>query len=397
MDLSYLLSSSLAPVQEQVVNNLGFTDFPNLQKVSLGVRESTQGHLYHNDHNINRKLMRFFKDPNGFRWLQGETGALIIGKWARAFFTNATASVNELSLIVENNEHHTMALVDFLVLHGYSKSTMDYGFGDIQDPITTTDLYQKEDTDQKMLFVYIEKSPNPVLELLSRPFNSASLNLISSDRAYALLPKQTFLDKIIYCEPRGIRDVRDEIAEGFKPVGWVDETSQGSLICSAVRRIGDKHTWTIDLDTTGFSKTSGRPRAVLESTTFKITRSYGAHRSRYEHKFFFSMAPCYIIKAPILAHTYTLWQAPVMKWSIQRDKVTPTEKLYGLHLSFLRSWWHEKRMEAAEEGEECRLSDDDLMRELDQLWDELQESEKHGTADPATFSWSRRYRTRDPW
>jgi hypothetical protein len=283
---------------------------------------------------------------------------------------------------MEDNERHINALGDFLVLHGYSKATMDYGLGDLQDINTTTDVYQKEGADQNMLFVYVEKSPEPVRELLSRPFNSASLNLISSDRAYALLPKQTFIDKIVYSEPSGTFNVPDESAEGLTPIGWADKTSHDSPISRAIRRIGDKHTLTIDLDTSGFSKTSGRPRAVLEATTFQITRKYGAKRSRHQGKFFYSMAPMFVITSPLLAHTYTLWNAPVMSWG---NRFTRAEMQYGRDTSDLRDYWND-----AWPYKVYRFNDAGLLGQLDALWDQMAKNEKLSEAE-----WEPKLR--DPW
>jgi hypothetical protein len=90
MDLPYLLSSSLAPVQDEIMNSLDPAEFVALDAVSRDVRASVKDCLRSTTHNINLRLAKFFKDPQAFRSVQAQTGALISGDFARAFFAGTT-------------------------------------------------------------------------------------------------------------------------------------------------------------------------------------------------------------------------------------------------------------------------------------------------------------------
>ncbi|KAF1937460.1 hypothetical protein EJ02DRAFT_426610 [Clathrospora elynae] len=71
--LAYLLSYSLAPVQEQLLSYLEPTELLALPLIC---------------YNINARLRKFFPDPTAFRKLQGQTGALIEDDFARPLFKN---------------------------------------------------------------------------------------------------------------------------------------------------------------------------------------------------------------------------------------------------------------------------------------------------------------------
>jgi hypothetical protein len=70
--------------------------FVALNAISRNVRESVKDRLKYTTHNINLKLAKFFKDPKAFRSVQAQTGALISGDFAQAFFVDTTASVDKL-------------------------------------------------------------------------------------------------------------------------------------------------------------------------------------------------------------------------------------------------------------------------------------------------------------
>jgi hypothetical protein len=382
MDLTYLLSPSLPQIQDGIASRLELEDLTALRKVSIGVHGSTQDHLSRNAYNINRKLMRFFEDPNGFRCLQAKTGALITGKWARAFFTDTTMMVDELRLRMENDKGHLLALEDFLVLHGWSKVLAPLPDEQPRSGIST-DLYQKEGINNSILSIYIEKTANPIQSILNAPtFNSAALNLISSNRAYALYPQQTFFDKVFYYGPQFWENVDETTDEGLTPIRWVDEASQGDPLRDVLRRIGDKFTWTIELDTTAFNQTDARPRSVLESTTFKLSKHYRDRWSRTTRLFLYQMADSHIIKDAIIVHTYTMWRAPRREYQgISCGKFTPGQISYAQKLEVLRNKWYDVQTAELALGASSRRFDGELVKDLDELWEVLQLSEQHVTAE----------------
>jgi hypothetical protein len=87
MDLSYLLSNSLAPVQKGLLSYLGPVNFLALARVSKSVKNGLNSFVY----NIDTKLGKFFNDAQAFRKLQAELDILIgdvEGNFVRSFFSN---------------------------------------------------------------------------------------------------------------------------------------------------------------------------------------------------------------------------------------------------------------------------------------------------------------------
>ncbi|KAI4952374.1 hypothetical protein J4E91_002843 [Alternaria rosae] len=88
VDLSYLLSSSLAPVQKTLISYLGPKEFSTMVRVSTDVRTALSDGLPSCYQNIETKLKTFFEDPTVFRQVQVNTGAIIGGDFARKFIAN---------------------------------------------------------------------------------------------------------------------------------------------------------------------------------------------------------------------------------------------------------------------------------------------------------------------
>jgi len=78
MDLAQVLSSSLAPVQAQILVNLGPKEFLALSEVSKPVNFALKEGLRATVYNIDIKLKKFFSDPKAFRKVQVECDAIIV-------------------------------------------------------------------------------------------------------------------------------------------------------------------------------------------------------------------------------------------------------------------------------------------------------------------------------
>jgi hypothetical protein len=124
MDLTALLSSSLAPVQEQLFAHLEPAEFLALSAVSRSVRDALQDGLNATCYNINARLSKLFTNPKAFRHVQACTGALIGGEFALAFFANASIQ-NQLDIwvafekIVDEDAHPPKDLLEYLVNDGW--------------------------------------------------------------------------------------------------------------------------------------------------------------------------------------------------------------------------------------------------------------------------------------
>jgi hypothetical protein len=69
-------------------------------------------------------------------------------------------------------------------------------------------------------------------------------------------------------------------------------------VLDSIRRIGDEHTWSIDLDTTGVTP-STVPDAVLESTTFQLELNESGPTTRYR------VAAATFLTHPVLKYRHT--------------------------------------------------------------------------------------------
>jgi hypothetical protein len=56
---------------------------------------------------IDRLLKRYVQDPHGFRRLMRDTGCIIVGHFARAFFTGEEPPKSEMELLIGNGDIHT--------------------------------------------------------------------------------------------------------------------------------------------------------------------------------------------------------------------------------------------------------------------------------------------------
>lgn len=119
MDLSYLLSSSLAPVQKTLISYLGPKEFSTLVRVSTDVRTALSDGLPSCYQNIETKLKTFFEDPKVFRQVQVNTGAIVGGDFARKFVANELKTpVQELYIYTQHSGVKPLDLrtpiIDFL-------------------------------------------------------------------------------------------------------------------------------------------------------------------------------------------------------------------------------------------------------------------------------------------
>jgi hypothetical protein len=125
MDLARLLSSSLAPVQANILVYLGPKEFLALSAVSKGVYVGLKEGLRATCCNIAIKLKKFFSDPKAFRKVQAASGVLIAdieGSFVRKFFANEDTP-NELHLYVECSIQ--AALRNYIISAGYTEVSVE--------------------------------------------------------------------------------------------------------------------------------------------------------------------------------------------------------------------------------------------------------------------------------
>ena len=306
MNLAYLLSPSMAPVQKQIVDNLEARDFLALESVSKDVRTGIQ-HGTSSAYKISLILGRFFQDPKAFQRMQVRSGLVIGGDFARAFFNGTTASVHQLHVFVKYDDCEHVE--QYLVADGWAESS-------IEGPTEHREadcMYQKTVKGQ-LLSIYCYAEPSPLACIFENAATTASLNFITSSKAYALVPRETFVEKNAYLI-QNLDDVDygtmyrthlEEIAEqGIKTLAlhWDDETGDdGDIALKRLRRIGDKQTWIIPLDTSGIESDEAFS-AAIEQSTFQIHKFEGQieQRGRVDR---YAMDASWTFSHAILKHTY---------------------------------------------------------------------------------------------
>ncbi|KAI0083193.1 hypothetical protein BDY19DRAFT_864524, partial [Irpex rosettiformis] len=87
-----------------------------LGRVSQTLRLTTLS-CYHRLFNIHKRLSNFFEDPISFRRLQFETGMVISGSFALAFFHRCVYIDSDLDLYVVDGAHNWVGL--WLMDNGY--------------------------------------------------------------------------------------------------------------------------------------------------------------------------------------------------------------------------------------------------------------------------------------
>lgn len=116
----------------------------------------------------------------------------------------------------------------------------------------------------------------PILAILKGFYMTLVVNVISWNKAYALFPQPSF----VYHKSYLLKDMNDYIGRllaKYDERGWKcydilwpeDEVSNRSMIVD--RRLGDRHTWTIPLDTSGVARPA-IPDMVLEYSTFRLEK-----------------------------------------------------------------------------------------------------------------------------
>jgi hypothetical protein len=201
--LGYVLSTSVAPVQAEIMRHLDAADLLALTSVSKEVRSSAQ-ECMPCANSIDRMLKKFVDDTTCFRRIQAQAGALLGGDFARAFFRNATDAVDKLDIYVHKvqgkQEKAANMMIGLFAATG-SGNTMAtpidharHGPADV--------VFEKGRSGKTTLTVLLHFSEyGPLHKILNDAITTSSLNFVAWDRAFSLCPRFTFVDKVAYLLP----------------------------------------------------------------------------------------------------------------------------------------------------------------------------------------------------
>jgi hypothetical protein len=271
-----LLSQTYTPIQGTILLCFDIVDILALGRTCKRLSIELSPALKATRYNINRHLRRFFDDPVEFRSLQGSYGGLVYGDFARCFLAGDTSKVMRLDIAADNpsNFHN------YLTKEKYSEDDV------MAHPRGIQVLYSKKlpGTSQELSICLDCMNGRAaiagVFEVVS---TTASLDIISWNRAYSLFPMATHIKKECYLvgeqhsdfELRGsLGSLSKEglktktISWGCRPNHW--NTQYYSLDeLTRRRRISHKRTWVYNLDIAGVFQPI-RPDGILESTTFRL-------------------------------------------------------------------------------------------------------------------------------
>jgi len=198
MDLARLLSSSLAPAQSQIVCHFEPSDMLSLLRTSKSVHRSMKEAIAV-AYSIDVRLKKFFDDPQAFRRVQAECNALITGNFARAFFANDLMPQRLCFLVDEDGAASIRA---FIETNGFPLEKNISLIGPNNDPlfqeISACNRYKCAANGRSIYLFITTQTGVPLNALLCNSMSTGELSFISWNKAYALYPRHTFLEKETY-------------------------------------------------------------------------------------------------------------------------------------------------------------------------------------------------------
>ena len=279
-----LLSNTYSPIQASILSHLSIADVVNLNLTCKGFGQ-LQPTLMATSYNINRLLGEFVDDPLEFRSLQGNLGALITGDVIRGWFHRSIAPdlhMLEIHVYME----HCDAIINYIEENGYETTSLlkwdEYLLSECRS------------TNSEHRFLIHGHVNTPLSGIFYDSTFTSDLCFIAWNKAYALFPYTTFIRRECYSlKKAGEFDMRQAtltcVAAGLsvKTVSWAHldtsffhdsglfEILSLSRECEDIkelarrRKVGDEHTWSIELGTKGLEE-SNIMDTSLESCTFRL-------------------------------------------------------------------------------------------------------------------------------
>jgi hypothetical protein len=255
--LADLLSTRFAPIQQVLVPLLDPADIMFLFKACKDTCPNLLSFLQQFNWNINLRLRHFFEDPRAFRIVQAKCDALIVRDFARQFFNGS--SLHDLILYVDKDVE---SMEKYLQANGYTVCIFyrDYPANTKELPGTAYSKVSTSGIELRVRVLSTNGYSPAVVSMLQHCGATSGLSFMSRNKAYSLLPLSTFIKKETYLL-RGMDDTRDlddtiqaviksheEEGIQWKTIHWQENHRNRPHYCKLIthlRRIGDRHTWTI--------------------------------------------------------------------------------------------------------------------------------------------------------
>jgi hypothetical protein len=327
-NLRDLLSSRLAPIQDTLMSVLEVADIIALRQTCKAVCAEITDKLEMQDYNINLTLKRWFIDPIAFRSTQAACNALILGRLPFHFMSRRKSQHDVLHIACGEQIE---SMEGFLEADGYVKCLDSDAEEDEKTSLEfkqyrsnengaceyIMSLYEKVTDNGETSAILVYNDPTPVSTLISNTARTtADLHVISWNKAYSLYPRCTMLTKEAFLLNMMNEEICEELSEDInslsedgiaaKGVHWSsmhDPSNVPEELTSRLRRIGDKFTWTINLNTEGISPTSCVPDNVLQSSTFRIALPFRSSPFEMPVSYYTMMVRS--LTAPTIKYSYT--------------------------------------------------------------------------------------------
>lgn len=222
--------------------------------------------------NIDRRLKEYFNDPSHVRSLMGEFDALISGHFVVEYFERTKFPQRSLDIYIKGAK--AARFVPRLIQKdGYLRKMPTQPFI-LSHGVEEFLHYERESsTGPKQLRIGITRVA-PIVAIINLARHSTvCVNIISWNKAYAVFPKSSFISHkgfLAHVLDGILRDEYSRYGWRIQDVQWREDERRDRSF-GLTRRVGDKYTWIILLDTTNVSW-SPIPDFVLEHAVFSIEK-----------------------------------------------------------------------------------------------------------------------------
>ncbi|KAL0056852.1 hypothetical protein AAF712_016535 [Marasmius tenuissimus] len=284
---SWSITDLPGTTHDSIFRDLSFNDHYAYSRVNRAANEAIKG-FSKKGYQVERVLSRFFgpEDIRRFRILQYHVGFLISGSTALSFFEREVYENADLDVYVDLK--YAIFIADFLERIGYIYEPYRTDFrhqrdkypDELDDAINqfsqeldelgreelnwnrypwggVVDVLHFRRGEREVQIILCEGSP---LGVILGFHSTVVMNLISYSHAISLYPQSTFRDRVSLLNspsPRevGTRNYTDAIKK-YEKRGWkminsgsgCNALSRHSDLNMFLRRVGDRHCWTIPLD-----------------------------------------------------------------------------------------------------------------------------------------------------
>lgn len=291
---------STAPIYDLILCDLSPRTLVWLSRTCRRAHEAVT-HFTRRAYNINRHLSRYFPDPLAFRSLQARTGLVISGSNALQFLDRSFYPESDLDLYAHPG--HVYEALEWLDSVGYKFQPESWQQQDWHDEVSAdwdgtarrvdrhgemminhepnmeysdvAGVYTFKrsvtmDTETVVLKVQIIATKCNPIQTITQFHSTCVMNIITFNAAYSFYPVATFEERMAIQIPGS--NQLDAVAK-YVQRGWrvyavfgPEHAARPQLFLLDEKRwVGDRHCWSIPLDTTGVTP---RPQLSISSEHF---------------------------------------------------------------------------------------------------------------------------------